>query len=260
MQLFLYSVLLLLSHLTYAQVIPITQATFESVVLKAPKPVIIDFNATWCKPCKEYKPVFEELSQKYGNKYIFGSVDIDESPEIADKYNVTKLPSFAIINNSVLYQLIIGPIAADVFEQTIEKALASAPTTIKLTQTELDQKLLLAIGKNNQHLVTNVIEQGANPNAIFTLPIGAGPHMGKSQEVTPLYIATIIQFPAMVEVLLQAGASPDTIIKGPDGKERTVEQAIKQTYKETKAAFNKAIGLIEHHAKKRSAKSSIPHP
>ena len=85
----------------------ITDSTFESEVIKASEPVLVDFNATWCGPCRMMAPVFEELSEEYsGVKFI--SCDVDECPETAQKYGVMSIPTMIMFKNGEPSDPVIG--------------------------------------------------------------------------------------------------------------------------------------------------------
>lgn len=71
---------------------------FESAVLKADKPVLVDFFATWCGPCKMMAPVLDELSQTYDTFDII-KIDIDESMSLAEQYNIMSVPTFMVFKN-----------------------------------------------------------------------------------------------------------------------------------------------------------------
>lgn len=73
--------------------------------------VIVDFCACWCGPCKRFYPTYTELSEKYGDNIQFLKIDIEKVPEVAEKYNVSALPSFMIFNTGTEesnYQTIVG--------------------------------------------------------------------------------------------------------------------------------------------------------
>ncbi len=75
--------------------IPVTKETFESEVLKSDKPVLADFNAGWCGPCKAMKPVLEELAAATpGVKFV--SIDIDDQDELSDDYDVASIPCLVL--------------------------------------------------------------------------------------------------------------------------------------------------------------------
>lgn len=68
-------------------------------LVKNGKPSIIDFNATWCKPCKMMTPIFHKLAAEMGKKYNFISIDIDKRPDLAAKYNVQAVPTFVFLDS-----------------------------------------------------------------------------------------------------------------------------------------------------------------
>ena len=70
----------------------ITDASFDEVVLKSDKPVLVDFWATWCGPCRMLGPVIEELATEYEGRVVVGKVDVDNNQEFAAKYGVRNIP------------------------------------------------------------------------------------------------------------------------------------------------------------------------
>ena len=85
----------------------VTDDVFKSEVLEAKEPVLVDFNATWCGPCKMMAPVFEELSEEYQNvKFI--SCDVDECPETAREYGIMSIPTMIMFNNGKPSSPVVG--------------------------------------------------------------------------------------------------------------------------------------------------------
>ena len=80
-------------------VINLTSENFENEVLKSEKPVLVDFWAEWCGPCRMMAPVVEELEIEMGNEVKFAKINIDECPDLAEKYNVMSIPTFKCFKN-----------------------------------------------------------------------------------------------------------------------------------------------------------------
>ena len=73
--------------------ITITQTNFESEVLKAKTPVLVDFWAEWCAPCRALTPTLDELAQKYQGKFTVGKVNVDENPDLAARFGILNIPT-----------------------------------------------------------------------------------------------------------------------------------------------------------------------
>jgi thioredoxin 1 len=73
----------------------LNEANFMETISSSPKPVIVDFYADWCGPCKMIAPIVEELASEYANDVAFYKVNVDENPDIASKYQVMQIPTFA---------------------------------------------------------------------------------------------------------------------------------------------------------------------
>ena len=80
----------------------ITDTTFEEVVLKSDKPVLVDFWAAWCGPCRMVGPIIEEISKDYNGKAVVGKVDVDSNQEYAAKYGVRNIPTVLVFDKGEL--------------------------------------------------------------------------------------------------------------------------------------------------------------
>jgi thioredoxin 1 len=79
-----------------ANVVTISDANFDSEVLRADAPVLVDFTATWCGPCKQLAPVVDKIADENVGKYKVAKVDIDECPGIASKYRIKGVPTVMV--------------------------------------------------------------------------------------------------------------------------------------------------------------------
>ena len=93
-------------------VIEVTQANFQTEVLESPVPVLADFNADWCGPCKAMRPMLEELAESDPG-YKIVSIDIDAESELAEEYDVTSIPCLVLFKNGTEVNRSIGLIGKD---------------------------------------------------------------------------------------------------------------------------------------------------
>ncbi|MCK9903356.1 MULTISPECIES: thioredoxin [Parafrankia] len=86
----------------------VTDNTFAAEVLKSDKPVLVDFWAEWCGPCKMVAPVLEEIAKEHGEKLRIVKLNIDENPEIARQYQIMSIPTMAVFVNGEVDKTIVG--------------------------------------------------------------------------------------------------------------------------------------------------------
>ena len=101
----------------------ITDATFESTVLKSDKPVIVDFWAAWCGPCRMVGPIIEQISHEYEGKAVVGKVDVDVNQEFAAKYGVRNIPTVLVFQNGEVVGRQVGVAPKSVYTDAIDSLL-----------------------------------------------------------------------------------------------------------------------------------------
>ncbi|MDQ3019460.1 MAG: thioredoxin [Bacteroidota bacterium] len=92
------------------QPIELTDANFEQEVLKSDLPVLIDFWAVWCGPCKMIAPIVGELATEYGGKLKVGKLDIDNNQEVSIKYGIRSIPTLLIFKDGKIVDQIVGAV------------------------------------------------------------------------------------------------------------------------------------------------------
>ncbi len=100
----------------------INQANLEEV-LASGKPVVIDFWAEWCGPCRMIAPIVDELATEYGDKVVIGKCDVQENDDIAVKYSVRNIPTLLFLKNGELVDKQVGACSKDALKEKIEKLL-----------------------------------------------------------------------------------------------------------------------------------------
>ena len=101
----------------------VSDATFETEVISADQPVLVDFWAEWCAPCKMIAPIVEDLSNEYDGRFKFVKLNVDDSPDTAAKYGVRGIPTLLIFHGGQPVDQLVGAVPKNVLKGRVEGAL-----------------------------------------------------------------------------------------------------------------------------------------
>ena len=100
-----------------------TKQNFETEVLQSELPVLVDFYADWCGPCKMMAPVIDKLAEEMSGKMKVGKLNVDEEPELAMKYRVVSIPTFLIFIDGEVKATCVGAMSATQLQEKVEAAI-----------------------------------------------------------------------------------------------------------------------------------------
>ena len=103
--------------------IELTNNNFQEIVMKSDKPVLVDFWAEWCGPCRMVGPIMEELSKDFDGKAVVGKIDVDANQEFAAKYGVRNIPTVLLFKDGELVSRQVGVAPKKTYEDAINAAL-----------------------------------------------------------------------------------------------------------------------------------------
>ncbi len=104
--------------------ITITDANFDEIVLKSDKPVLIDFWAEWCGPCRMVGPIVEEIAKEFDGKAIVGKVDVDSNPNISMNYGIRNIPTLLFFKGGQIVDKQVGAVPKSVLANKLTAQLA----------------------------------------------------------------------------------------------------------------------------------------
>ena len=105
------------------KVLTITDSSFDADVLNSGKPVLVDFWATWCAPCKAIAPTIDAIAAEYDGQITVGKVNVDESPATPGKYGVRGIPTIILFKDGKVVDQVVGAVPKSQLEALIKKAL-----------------------------------------------------------------------------------------------------------------------------------------
>ena len=107
-----------------SKTIEVTDANFDQVVLKNSQPVMVDFWATWCSPCKAIAPTVDEVATAFAGRVTVGKMNVDDCPSTPQRYGVRGIPTLLIFKEGKVQQQIVGGVSRSVIEDALNKVLA----------------------------------------------------------------------------------------------------------------------------------------
>jgi len=106
-------------------IIEITDANFDQLVLKSEQPVLIDFWAAWCGPCRALAPIVDEIAQSYSGRVKIGKMDVDKNAATPQRYGVRGIPTLLLFKDGQVKEQIVGYVAREVIEKALDKNITA---------------------------------------------------------------------------------------------------------------------------------------
>ena len=108
-----------------ANAVEINESNFEEVVLKSDKPVLIDFWAAWCGPCRMVGPVVEEIAGEYSDNAVVGKVDVDANQALSIEYGIRSIPALLYFKDGKVVDSVIGAVPKNVLTSKLDAAIGA---------------------------------------------------------------------------------------------------------------------------------------
>ncbi|HLI62791.1 MAG TPA: thioredoxin [Terriglobales bacterium] len=104
-------------------IMEVTDGNFDQLVLKSDQPVMVDFWAAWCGPCRALAPIVEEVAQSYNGRIKVGKMDVDKNAATPQRYNIRGIPTLLVFKDGQVKEQIVGYVSRDVIEKALNKNL-----------------------------------------------------------------------------------------------------------------------------------------
>ena len=105
------------------KVVHVTDATFDQEVIKAATPVLVDFWAPWCAPCRMMAPTVDAIAAEYADRAVVGKLNVDDHQSLATRYNIRGIPALLLFKDGQVREQVVGATSKDVITKMIEKHL-----------------------------------------------------------------------------------------------------------------------------------------
>ena len=105
------------------EIVELNDSSFENEVINSEKPVLVDFWAPWCGPCRALAPVIIEISNDFVDKVKVGKLNVDDNPEISMKFGIRSIPTLMVFKNGEVQEQIIGAVPKSEIERALEKVV-----------------------------------------------------------------------------------------------------------------------------------------
>lgn len=103
--------------------IEVTDANFESEVIKSEQPVLVDFWAEWCGPCRMVAPIVEELAKEYNGTLKVGKMDVDSNPQVSMQYGIRSIPTLLVFKGGRVVEQVVGAVPKRILTEKVSKHL-----------------------------------------------------------------------------------------------------------------------------------------